>query len=82
MKERNCIVRFELKSLLEKRNLTQEQFGLMCKPPLSREQVSRLTRSTKITFNMLERIIDAFELDSEEVGELIKVYSINDYSSE
>lgn len=72
--ERQRVIRFELKQLLERKRMTQEEFGSKCTPPLNRHQVSKLTRTNSISLEMLERVIDALELDSEEVGSLIKVY--------
>lgn len=72
--ERERVIRFELKQLIKERGLTQEEFGKLCSPELDRFQVSKLTKASNITFDMLERIVNALELDSEEVGKLIAVY--------
>lgn len=67
-------VYWNLKSIIKKRGLTYTEFGELFEPKLEQSTVSSLVRKRSITFEMLERIINALDLSQEEILELIKVY--------
>ncbi|MGG3623124.1 helix-turn-helix transcriptional regulator [Bacillus gobiensis] len=76
--ERKKIVRFELKQLLQEKGMTQVEFGLKCTPPMNKPQVNKLTKAKMISFDMLERIVNALELNEDEIGRLIRVYKVKE----
>ncbi|MGG3663614.1 hypothetical protein [Bacillus gobiensis] len=76
--ERKMLVRFELKQLLAEKGMTQVEFGLKCTPSMEKQQVHQLTKAKMISFDTLERIINALELNEDEIGRLIRVYKVKE----
>lgn len=74
MNDKKYLVRWELKQLLKKRGLTYQQFGELFEPTLDTAHVTRLMRRNSITFDMLERIVEALELEPEELTDLLRFY--------
>lgn len=72
--EQKRVVRFELKQVLKERDLTYEEFGALMEPQMKKQHVFHLINRSSITFDMLERIMNALEMEPHEVTKIIKVY--------
>jgi DNA-binding Xre family transcriptional regulator len=68
------IVKFNLKEMIHRRGMTYSQFGEKFNPPLDVPQVSRMAKSSSITFERLAQICEALGITPEELPELIKMY--------
>ncbi|MEK5499621.1 helix-turn-helix domain-containing protein [Bacillus sp. FSL M8-0168] len=76
MENKKVIIRWELGQYLSRNGITQQSFGEKFQPPMSKQQVNKLTKAKTVSFERLEQTMNALGLSPEELGELIKVYEI------
>jgi DNA-binding Xre family transcriptional regulator len=76
MNDRKVIVRWELGQYLSRKGITQASFGQRFTPPMGKQQVNKLTKAKTVSFERLEQIMNALELEPEQLGELIRVYEV------